>query len=84
MSEQWWGVKFDSELWQVFRELGQAERHIAKVAEHADYEDSAGEAVPVRIVEDAGPCDTEKGMVDPVSYFKEMGYSFCPYCGRTL
>ncbi len=90
MSEQWWAVKRDG----VFLLVEPTRRHAdQELVSHYPAPEQYS-VVPVRIVEDAGPCEWElsqfgdsqpyKNEKDWISFISQYGWRWCPMCGRSL
>ena len=89
MSEQWWAVKRDG----VFLLVEPTRRHAdQELVSHYPAPEQYS-VVPVRIVEDAGPCEWERTDMDTDCpepditnrwYCEQSDYNFCPMCGRSL
>lgn len=90
MSEQWWAVKRDG----VFLLVEPTRRHAdQELVSHYPAPEQYS-VVPVRIVEDAGPCEWELSPFGEASgepntktwlnFITDFGYKYCPQCGRKL
>lgn len=85
MSEQWWAVKRDG----VFLIVEPTRRHAdQEIVSHYPAPEQYS-VVPVRIIEDAEPCEWEAerwAVYRIVGEYKTvcLGMRFCPMCGRSL
>ena len=90
MSEQWWAVKVGKKYYDLCTDQKRAQAYASEWGENY----LGVEAVPVRIVEDAGPCPWElsqfgdsqpyKNEKDWISFISQYGWRWCPMCGRSL
>ena len=87
MSEQWWAVKYIGSKYSfqtVFGEISTNKKECQEIIESLPEKEHVNFViVPVRIVEDAGPCEWELTQND-VGVYEFSYFKFCPMCGRSL
>lgn len=92
MSKQMFGIKVNGGIVDAAPSLDEAtDKAIIFYSRHHQH---PWQIVPVRIVEDAGPCPWElspfgdsqpyKNEKDWISFISQYGWRWCPMCGRNL